>query len=282
MEGDFSQRMGFRPLRPEIQLDDMSTDLHVSIWNALSMGFLSGYRPQRGSSFKYVKGSNRHYFAIKYYSEFQKTLVDYLPSQWSEFVTQLRKDYFKLEWHDVYSLMEFVIANAETALKDSLTTGFNEVLEREGSGYRVVDGKVCPITSPEEMAAVEEALEKGSAYSGISEHLGAAIRMLSDKQSPDYRNSIKESISAVESVARHITGDSAATLGQAIKVLEKKHNLHESLKRAFSALYGYTNDADGIRHSLMDDGKSLTSADARFMLITCSAFINFVIDSTKD
>lgn len=282
MEGDFSQRMGFRPLRPEIQLDDMGGDLHISIWNVLNLGFLRGYSPQLGSVYRFVKGSNRYYFALKYYTEFQKTLVDYIPAEWSDFVAQFRKDYFKLIWHEVYSLIEFVIANAETALTDSLTTSFNVVLEREGSGYRVVDGKVCPITSPEEMAAVEEALEKGSAYSGIGEHLSTSIRMLSDKQNPDYRNSIKESISAVESVARHITGEVGATLGQALKVLEKKHALHPALKTAFQNLYGYTNDEDGIRHSLMDDGKSLTSADARFMLITCSAFINFVIDSTKD
>lgn len=282
MDGDFSQRMGFRPMKPDIQLDDINADLLTSIWSVFTTSYLSGYRPMAGSSYRNVKGSNRHSFAHRYYFSFRKTAIDRIPTGWSEFVSQLRKDYFSYSWHRVYSFLEFVLANVDENIATRLSSDFNLVLEREGSGYRVVDGYVCPITSPEEMGAVEEALAAGSAYAGVSEHLSAAIRMLSDKQNPDYRNSIKESISAVESIARHVTGDSSATLGQAIKVLERKHQLHQGLKTAFSALYGYTNDADGIRHSLMDDGKTLTSADARFMLITCSAFVSFVIDALRD
>lgn len=282
MEGDFSQRMGFRPSKPDIQLDNISDDLRTGLWNTLVVTYLDEYEPTPGSHYYSVEYSNRHNFVRMYYIYFIKKPVDQIPSTWKSFLTSFKHDFFTEKWHRIYSLIEFVIKAADSVYTSSLITRLNKTMEREGSGYRIVDGVVCPITSPEEMSSVVDALDSGSNYAGISEHLSAAIRMLSDRQSPDYRNSIKESISAVESIARHITGDSAATLGQAIKVLEKKHNLHEGLKKAFSALYGYTNDADGIRHSLMDDGRSLTSADARFMLITCSAFINFVIDSTKE
>lgn len=282
MEGDFSQRMGFRPVTPDIQLDNINGDLRTSMWSVLTASYLNGYRPKVGSSYRYVSGSNRQTFATRYFFSFRKTAIDQIPTRWSDFVSQLRQDYFAYSWHRVYSFLEFVLANVEESTAARVSSELNSVLEREGSGYRIVDGNVCPITSSEEMGAVEEALAAGSAYAGVSEHLSAAIRMLSDKQNPDYRNSIKESISAVESIARHVTGDSSATLGQAIKVLERKHQLHQGLKTAFSALYGYTNDADGIRHSLMDDGKTLTSADARFMLITRSAFVSFVIDALRD
>ena len=282
MEGDFSQRMGFRPLKPEIQLADINVELRHSLWNVLTEDYLAGYAPKTGTTVRKVAGSNRHRFANIYYAEFKKIPTDQIAYQWREFLIKLKNDFLSAEWHRLYSLIEFIVKVTEERHSAALTIGFNRILEREGSGYRIVDGKVCPITSPEEMAAIEEALHKGSDYSGIAEHLSASIRMLSDKQNPDYRNSIKESISAVESVARHITGDANATLGQAVKVLEKKHKLHSGLKTAFSALYGYTNDADGIRHSLMDDSKILTSADARFMLICCSAFINFTIDSLRD
>jgi hypothetical protein len=282
MEGDFSQRMGFRPMKPNVQLNDINDDLLTSLWSVFTADFLNGYRPKVGSNYHHVKGSNRHLFATRYYFAFRKTAIDKIPVAWSDFVSQLRKDYFNYPWHRVYSFLEFVLSDVDQSIATRLSSDFNAVLEREGSGFRVVDGYVCPITSAEEMGAVEEALAAGSAYAGVSEHLSAAVRMLSDKQNPDYRNSIKESISAVESIARHVTGDSSATLGQAIKVLERKHQLHQGLKTAFSALYGYTNDADGIRHSLMDDGKTLTSADARFMLITCSAFVSFVIDALRD
>jgi hypothetical protein len=40
------------------------------------------------------------------------------------------------------------------------------------------------------------------------------LQKLADRENPDYRNSIKESISAVESAAQEITGDTGATLGR--------------------------------------------------------------------
>ncbi len=206
-----------------------------------------------------------------------------MPKDWAKFVAALRQRFFDaMPWHRIYSLIEFVIEEGGDRYRPILVSSFNSALEREGSGFRIVDNYVVPITSPEEMSAVEDAFSNATAYQGISEHLSAAVRMLSDKQNPDYRNSIKESISAVECLARHLTGDPSAVLGQALKVLEKKHHLHPALNKAFSSLYGYTNDANGIRHSLMDDGTALTSADARWMLISCSAFINFAIDSTKE
>ena len=53
-----------------------------------------------------------------------------------------------------------------------------------------------------------------------------------------------------------------------------------ALRNAFSSLYGYTNDAEGIRHALLEEG-NLTKADAKFMLVCCSAFINYALDSIR-
>lgn len=104
---------------------------------------------------------------------------------------------------------------------------------------------------------------------------------MKDRESPDFRNSIKESISAIESLCRELEGNQTAKLGAALNALEKKGVLHPALKSAFSALYGYTSDAGGIRHALLNESK-LTNADARFMLVSCSAFINYVIDAVNN
>lgn len=45
---------------------------------------------------------------------------------------------------------------------------------------------------------------------------------------------------------------------------------------AFAALYGYTSDSGGIRHSLLEDDISVSFEDAKFMLVSCSAFINYL------
>ena len=45
----------------------------------------------------------------------------------------------------------------------------------------------------------------------------------------------------------------------------------------FSERYGYTNDkTTGIRHALMDDTNAPTADEAIFMLVSCSAFINYL------
>ena len=42
-----------------------------------------------------------------------------------------------------------------------------------------------------------------------------------------------------------------------------------------SNLYGYTNDADGIRHAMLEQ-PNLTAADAKYFLISCTAFVNYL------
>ncbi|MGE8408924.1 MAG: AbiJ-NTD4 domain-containing protein [Pseudomonas sp.] len=281
MELDFSQRMGLRPISFEIQLEDISDDLRTAIWNVLHRNYLVGYIPKSGSRFRRVAGSNRHKFALNYYCNFKRVAVDTLPTEWKDFLSIFRTAYFRMPWHRVYSLLEFVVANVGAAYREILIDNLNRVLEGEGSGYRLVSGRILAITSSHEIEAVEAAIAGGASFPGIREHLTAAVRLLSDMDNPDYRNSIKESISAVESLAKHITGNQGASLGAALSELEKMHGLHPALKGAFSSLYGWTSNAEGIRHALMDVS-NLSQSDARFMLICCSAFINFAIDSARD
>ena len=86
---------------------------------------------------------------------------------------------------------------------------------------------------------------------------------------------LAKSISAVESMAKEITGKPKATLGEALKVLEVSNKIHPSLKESFSKLYGYTSDEGGIRHAMLSE-PNLTAADAKFFLLSCTSFINYL------
>jgi len=278
---NFSQRMGMAPAVKVTQVDDIDPHLKNSLWNVLTLKCFSGFSSRERLYPDRLQTSNFQNFAEILYSDFYKHPVDSLPSSWSTLKSVMRESYFKMKWHRTYSFIEFIVQMNYRGTGQELIEGFNKVLARENSAYRFVGGKLVPVTSPEEINEIERAIASSDQYAGARTHLQTSLGFLTDKLNPDYRNSIKESISAVESLAKKLVGDDKATLGQALKVLEKHHNLHPSLKTAFSALYGYTNDASGIRHSLMDNESALTQADARFMLICCSAFINFAIDSTK-
>lgn len=149
------------------------------------------------------------------------------------------------------------------------------------SAYRFVDGEIVEITSENEVLAIENALfTSQSQYRPVHEHLRRALELLSDRETRDYRNSIKESISAVESLACLIAGKPKAALNDALDVIEKKHSLHGALKKSFSNLYGYTSDAGGVRHKLLDE-TILSQEDATFMLVSCSAFVSYLIAKAK-
>lgn len=111
----------------------------------------------------------------------------------------------------------------------------------------------------------------------VATHIKTALNLLSDREAPDYRNSVKESILAVEAVCQLITSDRGATLGKALKKIENDIcPLHPAFKSAFEKLYGYTSDADGIRHALLEESR-LGFEDAKFMLVACSGFTNFLV-----
>ena len=112
-------------------------------------------------------------------------------------------------------------------------------------------------------------------FPAVTTHLERALELLSDRKNPDFRNSIKESISAVEAMAQIVARDPKATLGDALKTLDKSKKIHPALKDGFSKLYGYTSDEGGIRHAMLEE-PNLRLEDAKFFLLACTTFVNYL------
>jgi hypothetical protein len=107
-------------------------------------------------------------------------------------------------------------------------------------------------------------------------HLKQALELLASQRPPDYRDSVKELISAIQSVVRTLTGDSKVDFAKGLNLLQSHVPIYGALRSALTSLYGYSSDADGIRHALTED-RSLGAPDAKFMLVVCSAFVLFLI-----
>ena len=153
---------------------------------------------------------------------------------------------------------------------------FNEAFERESVGYRFVDRNIVAITTPEEIEEIEKACN--CKFDGCKAHIKKAVGFLSERDNKDYKNSIKESISAVESICQIILDSKKATLGEALKKLKDKGlALHPALEKSFSSLYGYTSDEGGIRHCEGLFESNVSFEDAKYMLVVCSAFVNYLI-----
>jgi hypothetical protein len=274
----FSQRKGIKPVKRVIQIDSMDDELRTSLWNALYVF----YWAQEDESYKlppliFYPSYNLWRLCINLWGNYFKKPIDTLPKVWGKAYEEIRNYFFNCEWYEVYDFIEFIADFfPNTEVNNRFMNFCNTILEQELSAYRFVGGKIVGITSKEEILEIEKALDIPEPLKGVRIHLERALGLLADKKSPDYRNSIKESISAVEAICKLISRDEKATLDQALNKLETDFNLylHPALKKAFRSLYGYTSDEKGIRHSLLDE-PNINFEDARFMLVVCSAFINY-------
>ncbi len=264
----FSERMGFKPVTLELQTDSMSRELRNSLWNTLHAIHINDRNKSPHQSYS----PRLHRLAVDAQVSFFKLPVDDIEDYDFSYIARVKTWVLKTDFHQLYDFIEWLAEwdSANSVFVDTI----NSVLEREHSSYRLVGGVLTPITNTIEIESVELASSHGGKFGNVSAHIQAAIKLFSDKKAPDYRNSIKEAISAVEAAARTLSGSEKATLGDALKDLEKRKKLHPALKEGFLKIYGYSSDADGIRHA-MSDMPTTTEADARFMLVSCSAFCQF-------
>jgi len=278
--------MGITQAEKILQTESIDDELKNSLWSLLTTFYWDTFnRPKynMGARGDQISRSNLQILFKALWLRYFKEPIDTIPTYYYEEhdgLGVLRSYFFNASWYEVYDFIEFVSAFGPAHQKDKFISICNDFLEKENSAYRFVDGKIAEISSSDEVSEIENAISMSTPYFGVKQHLSRSISMLSDRENPDYRNSIKESISAVESLCKTVSGSDKATLSIALKTLEKKGVMHPALKSAFNSLYGYTNDSDGIRHALIEES-NLTSADARVMLISCSAFVNYVIASTN-
>ena len=279
----FSERYGYKPVREIIQKENIDQDLKNGLWNAISECIFNAYSRPYLARGNIISGSNlESFFKSLFHSHFKKR-IDQIPYSIESTIAEIDTLFFKTyKWYEIYNFIEACIEYFPfKEEKHDFIILVNDCLQIENSAYRVINNQITPVTSEQEIQSIEEALKNSQLYSSAQQHLNQALKLLSDRQSPDYRNSIKESISAVESICKIVTQNEKASLGQALKLIEDKYGLHEALKKSLSQLYGYTSDGDGIRHAMLEES-NLSYIDAKFMLVACTNFINYLIDKTKD
>ena len=187
----------------------------------------------------------------------------------------IKDRFYNSNWIEIYDFLDFITVNHEhLRFIPMFIETCNEILKREKSAYRFVNRLITPIISDIEIESIESAM---MIEGPVAIQLRSALEKLSDRQTPDYRNSIKESISAVESQARRVMRDEA-TLGRLLNKMEAERGLPTALRTAFSTFYGYASGRSGARHGpLVAEGMEVDFDLAKFMLVTCSAFINYLV-----
>ncbi len=173
----FSERMGFKPIRDVVQKDSMDDALRTSLWNALVKNYWSelsdglGVQGMNNAASERTNAMWRDYFRWR---------LDKLPPSWSTVKERVREYYEQCAWYEVYDFVEFIVNSVPFQGRDNLISECNEFLEREMSAYRFVGTRIAPITSEQEIAAIEQAIaaaEASKRLNSMSTHLKQALAL---------------------------------------------------------------------------------------------------------
>ena len=271
----FSERYGYKKINESMLFEQIPEYLRKRLWNILFA--IIFYPIQARKQFSYEDEVMA--FIMKLWDEFLKKDIEELSDlikygENNQYRDHIKNWFFVSEWFEIYDFIQFICKSYPIEeVKDKLINIINETLKDERAPYRIIDYIVTPITNKEEIEEIEKALKPPDKFSSIREHLGKALERLSDRKNPDYQNSIKESMSALDSLVSAIK-DKKTIFPKFANELD----IHKALKDGFVKLYSWSSDAEGIRHGITGEKLKPLQTEARYMLVTISAFINYVID----
>ncbi len=275
----FSERMGYSEILGQLPEHDMPDSLRNGLWDACCSHFF--YDISASSSYGAPPKSVQFSSLCKnIWFNFYKFPTDEIPESAGGAYDTIRVRFFEMKIFELYNFLEFlsnvfrsVPSGSPYNLKE-FTESCNRIFEREKCAFRFAEFQLIKVSSEVERQEIENALCQDISV-GVREHIAAAAKHYSRRESPDYRNSIKESISAVESAVSHVLGKKSAGV-KPLQSVSEELGLHPALTKGFINLYGYTSDAGGIRHALMDESE-ITQEDAHYMLVSCAAFANYLL-----
>ena len=272
----FSEAQGYEEIPKPLKLGELPKEARTSIWN------LVYFYVQESSVFSPytsgpVIGDPWNEILQSLHVGFDCQPLDEWGSGIGDFRRNIRSRIESQPFNKVFDLIQFVLRHPRCPsrfVKDMRCT-FEEIR----LAYALDFGPpptIVPAATTEEGDAVVASLQslQQAGLIGSAKHLQEASAQINNG---DWAGSVRESIHAVESVARQLYANGERTLGSALTAIERHGALHPALKQAFIKLYAYTCDEQGIRHALVDQTDPTVGMDeAVFMLGACASFASYL------
>ena len=274
----FSQAEGLAELPRPLALGEMPPKFRVLVWEEIHKSMCDAISP---GTFGVPPHFIWHWkgISMSLWLEHFERPTDEFPGA-GGFVGKIRAvivgEPYK-SFNEVFDLLTALVRHNECP--GGLRRAIAQTLQRNQMAYYLdLNGPPTffPQSSPEEGEAVRAAIGvlAESGMDGARAHLRKAAEAINQEK---FADAVRESIHAVESVAKVIAGDAGKTLTPALNELEKRGLLrHGALKSGFDKLYGYTCDEDGIRHSLEKDAADVDQEEAVFMFGACASFCGYL------
>jgi hypothetical protein len=274
----FSEANGFAEPRSLVQLDEIDAGTRIAIWNAI-------YPAIKKSEYGYHNPQNNTMIFDRtsevLWTEYFGEMVDEVPS--GEAVLAKAKDVIRdAPFNRVFDLLEVVLPALVFDLPEQSTDRLNSVFVKHLVGYRIVQRRVIPIDFGVESEALVSALAASSSpgLEGVFNHIDNSIVLLSERNAPDYPNTVKEAMSGVEAMCEFLTGKNQ--LGDALKDFRKTGLAIPSAQiEAWKKMYGWASGENGVRHGSFKVA-NVDDAIAKYAVITGAAFVSLLIEKARE
>ena len=261
MDVPFSRRHGHRPAAQEITIrNDAPDDLRVAL---LHIATEVGMQPKD---------------LREVVCRVLRKMPD--PNNWSDYPNvwdEVQGLMLECEWLKVYDVAEAIndqISLRLGGLHEEFTSRLNDYFLETGIGWQMVEGRI-QTRGPESFEVVvdqaKENLEATSRPTAKSE-LHEALQDLSRRPDPDLTGAVQHAMAALECVARDVSGDQRATLGDLMKRQREKLDIPKPLDEVISKAYGYASERG--RH--IREGRTPSRRDAELIVGIASTIITYL------
>lgn len=283
----FSARLAANQKHPLI-LEDAPRPMRIGYIKGILDGFVgesSGYRQKREQP---LDTTDTHKKFIALIREESDTWDFDDQSSWGA-LTHHIKNCSWTEFYDFVELVGTLLIKADDEIPFDTTCHYsdyqakiNALLQEDRIGWRLNDKSELHRQNPKAIAERIKSTELilADGFAAARTHYQKAYQYL--HQHPiDEANSIKEIVSAVESIAKTID-PKASTLGDAIKRARKSNRMPSQILDVLEKFYAYTNGAPLVRHGHVQ-GKGPDLVEAELAFFTGIAFARYLIDvSARD
>jgi hypothetical protein len=272
----FAQAEGASPVPSQLALKEISEPLRARLWRMVYSQLVDSFLEQGAYFGDVLLADPWKSVMLDWFTDREHGYADEFNNKADKQIAKAKRIITEGGYVAVFDFLQFVMRHHKISGLFAKRVG--AILQECQAAYRVVDRTIIPIASAEEGMAIEDTLRnlQSIEFGGCRAHLVHAGTLLTAGKHAD---SVRESIHAVEAIARFLE-PSANTLGPALQKLEKMGRINPNLRRGFSALYDYTSDEQGVRHSLVEkDAASVSEAEAVYMFGASAAFVGYLIRS---
>ena len=266
----FSQAQGMEPLPRSLRLGELTPEARMSFWNAF-------YLTQNESYTRYLGiDQNWNDLLASIHADYFNLGLDEFNPDFHQINTFYKKYFTDAEFNKLFDLILHIVRHANCPDEFHWRVATTFINHRLVYVYDTESRTIFPASTPEEGKAIADSVKGLNDYglNGARHHLIESATFINQGE---WHQSVRESITAVESVARLIA-PGTRNLGSALNKLGHLGLLeHNSLRNGLERLYDYTNDEGGIRHAHLNEESSNVGQDeAVFMLGACASFASYL------